>query len=345
MTINHSGEGVDPSENSAAAKMIGSSNAEASAWLGSVVANSFDAILSKTLDGIITSWNDGARALFGYDAEEVIGGSVTMLIPDDRLHEEDEILAKLRAGERVAHFETVRRAKDGRELLVELTISPVLDPTGTVIGASKIARDISGRRQLAEQQSLVLREMNHRIKNILSIVQGLIGVCLKTAGSADELAEDLRGRLIALDAAHGLILPNDGHFGTKSSATLKDVVEAVMAPYVATTVRTDIVDAQVGSHALTSLALILHELATNAVKYGALSARNGELTINSEMMAQEINLIWSESGVTPPKDAPEGFGTALQRAALRGLGATMERQWTNDGLEIRLSIPLDVLKR
>ena len=115
--------------------------------LSAIVDSSDDAIISKDLNGIITSWNKAAERLFGYSADEVVGKSVTILIPPDRLEEEPKILARLRRGERVDHFETVRRRKDGALLDISLTISPVRDSAGTIIGASKIARDISERKR------------------------------------------------------------------------------------------------------------------------------------------------------------------------------------------------------
>ena len=115
---------------------------DAGLWLSSVVDNSGDAILSKTLDGVITSWNAGAEKLFGFSAAEAIGQPITLIIPEDRLHEEAEIIGKLRAGERVDRFETVRRRSDGEPVHIEVTISPVRNAEGEIIGASKIARDI-----------------------------------------------------------------------------------------------------------------------------------------------------------------------------------------------------------
>src|SRR5688572_19778520 len=123
----------------------------ARALLAAVVDSADDAIISKTLTGQITSWNAAAERLFGYTAAEAVGQSVTLLIPEDRQQEEVMILARLREGGRVEHFETIRRAKDGRLIDISLTISPVRDDTGRIIGASKIARDISGRRRLDEE--------------------------------------------------------------------------------------------------------------------------------------------------------------------------------------------------
>lgn len=121
--------------------------AGANAWLAAIVQSSQDAIISKTLDGVVTSWNQAAQKLFGYTKEEMIGQSITKLIPDDRLDEEPLILARLRKGERVEHFETKRVTKSGKLLAISLTISPVRDSTGKIVGASKIARNITDEKE------------------------------------------------------------------------------------------------------------------------------------------------------------------------------------------------------
>jgi PAS domain S-box-containing protein len=132
--------------------------------LAAVVESSDDAIISKTLDGIITTWNKAAENMFGYSADEVIGRSIILLFPHDRVDEEQVILARLRRGERVESYETVRVAKDGRHLNVSLTVSPIRDATGKVIGASKIARDITERKRADE----ALRESDRRKDEFLA---------------------------------------------------------------------------------------------------------------------------------------------------------------------------------
>ena len=121
---------------------------EAAAHLAAIVTSAEDAIASKTLEGIVTSWNASAERMFGYTAQEMIGQPILLLFPPDRVNEEDMILARIRAGERLEHFETVRVTKDGRHLDVSLTISPMRDRAGTIIGASKIVRDITERKRL-----------------------------------------------------------------------------------------------------------------------------------------------------------------------------------------------------
>jgi PAS domain S-box-containing protein len=135
-------------------------------WLAAIIESSDDAIVSKTLDGRITSWNPGAQRLFGYLPAEVIGQSITVIIPPELHDEEAEVLARLRRGERVEHFETTRVAKDGRRIEVSLTVSPVRDEDGTIVGASKIARDISERRRVER----LLRDAERRKDEFLAVL-------------------------------------------------------------------------------------------------------------------------------------------------------------------------------
>jgi PAS domain S-box-containing protein len=130
--------------------------------LAAIVDSSDDAIVSKSLDGIISSWNKGAERMFGYTAEEAIGQHITLVVPADRYAEEADIIQHIRRGERVDHFQTIRRRKDGTLLDVSLTISPIRDPSGTVVGASKVARDITSQKQ-AEK---ALRESEQRLRTI-----------------------------------------------------------------------------------------------------------------------------------------------------------------------------------
>jgi PAS domain S-box-containing protein len=130
---------------------------ETNALLAAIIESSDDAIVSKTLDGIIQSWNRAAEVMFGYTAAEATGHHITLIIPPELRHEEDEILAKLRRGERIAHYETIRRTKDGRDLNISLTVSPIRDASGRVIGASKVARDITERKSLERDRERLLQ--------------------------------------------------------------------------------------------------------------------------------------------------------------------------------------------
>jgi PAS domain S-box-containing protein len=139
---------------------------EAQARLAAIVESSQDAIISKTLQGVIQTWNSGAERLFGYRAEEAVGRSITLIIPRDRHSEETEILARIARGERIEHYETIRVAKDGREIEISLTISPVRDADGTIIGASKVARDVTERRQALQ----ALKDADRRKDEFLALL-------------------------------------------------------------------------------------------------------------------------------------------------------------------------------
>jgi len=130
--------------------------------LAAIVQSSDDAIVSKTLNGIVTSWNPAAERLFGYTAEEMIGRSITTIIPRERLGEEDEVLSRVRAGVGVDHFETVRQRKDGSFVEISLTVSPIRNARGTIIGASKICRDVTERNRLLEIRRRELETENRR---------------------------------------------------------------------------------------------------------------------------------------------------------------------------------------
>jgi PAS domain S-box-containing protein len=160
--------------------------------LASIVESSDDAIVSKDLNGIITTWNRGAERIFGYKAEEIIGKPVTILMPPDRVNEEPGILARIRKGEQIDHYETVRRHKDGRLLDISLTVSPVKDQSGRVIGASKIARDITERRHA----DAALRDSERRLQDLLAAIPAAI-YTTDAAGKItyyNEAAVELAGR-------------------------------------------------------------------------------------------------------------------------------------------------------
>jgi len=165
-------------------------------WLASIVESSDDAIVSKNLDGVITSWNISAERIFGYSASEAIGQPITLVIPQDRRSEEREILTRLRRGERIDHFETVRQRKNGSLIVVSLTVSPVKDANGKVVGASKIARDITEQKKNQELIVTLAREAEHRSKNLLA--NAMATVNLSQSSSPEGLKEIIAGRIQAL---------------------------------------------------------------------------------------------------------------------------------------------------
>ncbi|UXN74846.1 PAS domain S-box protein [Devosia sp. A8/3-2] len=144
------------------------------ARLAAIIDSSFDAIISKDLNSVITSWNIAAQRMFGYTSREAVGRSILMLIPEHLRSEETDIISRIRNGERVESYDTTRLRKDGSTIYVSITVSPIKDADGTIIGASKIARDVSRARESEQRIRLLLREVNHRMKNQFAVILSII---------------------------------------------------------------------------------------------------------------------------------------------------------------------------
>jgi PAS domain S-box-containing protein len=319
---------------------------QATQQLAAIVVSSDDAIVSKDLNGVITSWNRGAEQLFGYSAEEAIGKSVTILIPEELQDEEPKILARVRRGERIDHYETVRRRKDGSLIEISLTVSPIKGDNGSIVGASKVARDITDRRRAREQEHLLLREMNHRVKNLFSLAGSIVSLSARSAKTPQELARSVGDRLAALARAHDLTLTNNAGAAasTENAATLHSLIKTVVSPYEDKDKARIVIsgaDVPLSPDAVSALALLVHEFTTNAAKYGSLSVPEGRIAVRILTDGSRLILIWEE------RDGPqlkaqrgdEGFGSVMTRAAAEGqLGGTISHHWASEGLTIRLSI-------
>jgi PAS domain S-box-containing protein len=310
--------------------------------LASIVESSDDAIVSKDLNGVIVSWNRGAERLFGYVADEVIGKSVAILIPQDRMNEEPGILERIRRGERIEHYETVRRRKDGSLVEISLTVSPLIDSRGKIIGASKIARDITERKRAQAQQALLLNEMKHRVKNTLATVQAIATQTLRSV-SSDERGS-FAARIHALASAHDLLT-----LERWNRASLREVVSEVLRPFQESHRERFLIEGTEeifldASHSLT-MAMALHELATNAVKYGALSNRSGRVSVTWNVIngrpSNRLKLRWKERGgpaITPPKR--KGFGSRLIERAFGGEANAADFAFHAQGLTCTLELTL-----
>jgi PAS domain S-box-containing protein len=307
-----------------------------------IIENSDDAIISKNLDGIITSWNKGAERLFGYTAQEAIGRSIVMLMPPERVDEEPVIIARIRRGERVEHYDTVRRRKDGTLIDISLTVSPVKDADGRIIGASKIAHDITDRKRAEQQQQLLVGEIRHRIKNTLATVQAIARQTLQD--TPVEEREAFIARLMALANAHDLLT-----LERWNQAALRDVVDRALKPFQEKHSTRFLIrgpdDAWLDAQRASLLTMALHELGTNAVKYGSLSNSYGivrltwEIETNGE--AQKVKLAWRELGgplVVPPER--KGFGSFLIERALQGGGGKSTLEFNPNGLICTLEVGL-----
>jgi len=304
-------------------------------FLASTVENSDDAIVSKSLDGIITSWSKGAERVFGYAAEEAIGQPITIVIPKDRQNEEREILTHIRRGEGV-HFETVRQRKHGSLIAVSITVSPVKNAEGKIIGASKIARDITEQKRNQEQIVTLAREAEHRSKNLLAIVQA--AVHLSQSDTPQGLKSAIEGRIQALANVHSLFAQSRW-----IGAELSTIATQELAPYLQGSVsRARIEGPQVLLEPGTAqaIAVVLHELATNAAKYGALSGVEGQVTLDWSQAADGLlTLHWTEKG-GPPVKAParHGFGGRVIERMIGGLKGKAHFDWRPEGIVCEIII-------
>ncbi|MGB7179816.1 MAG: PAS domain S-box protein [Xanthobacteraceae bacterium] len=297
-------------------------------YVASIVESSDDAIVSKNLDGIITSWNRGAERIFGYTAEEAVGQPIMIVIPDDRQNEEHEILARIRRGERIDHFETLRQRRHGSLITVSLTVSPVKNAEGKIIGASKIARDITEQKRSQEQIATLAREAEHRSKNVLASVQAAVN--LSRADTPEGLKQAIEGRIRALANVHSLFVESRW-----IGAELSTIAAQELAPYAAKErVRIKGPPVLLEPNAAQAVAVTLHELATNAAKYGSLSGPSGGIELTWAHGAdRQLVLRWTETG-GPAVQVPtrQGFGSRVIDRMIRQIKGKTRFDWRPEGL-------------
>jgi len=303
-----------------------------SARLAAVVENSDDAIITKTLDGVITSWNPGAQRIFGYTAEEMIGKPVTTLIPDNHLDEEPAILERLRRGERIEHYETVRRRKNGELINVSLSVSPLKNSAGRIVGASKIARDIT-RQKRAEQALLEMDQrkdefiatLAHELRNPLAPIRQ--AALLSSSPGATESQKRWSHEVINRQVQHMSLLLDD-------LLDISRITRGTLSLRLATTELSNIVDAAVETarpsldgknHALTidlppvpvqfsadplRLSQVLSNLLTNAAKY---TDAGGRIALRGSADRESIEITVTDSGIGISPEAMPGIFTMFSQ--------------------------------
>jgi PAS domain S-box-containing protein len=305
-------------------------------WSASIVESSDDAIVSKNLDGVINSWNKGAERVFGFTAEEAVGQPITIVIPQDRWDEERSILNRIRRGERIDHFETIRQRKHGGLIVVSLTVSPVRNAEGNIVGASKIARDITEQKRNQEQIATLAREAEHRSKNMLANVQAIVN--LSQADTLEAQKAVIEGRIRALANVHSLFVETRW-----IGAELSTIATQELAPYMVTDktrVRIEGPQVLLEPAAAQAVAVTLHELATNAAKYGALSAAQGRVELKWTHEGEEqLKLRWTESG-GPDVQVPtrRGFGRRIMEQMIAQLKGTTRFDWRREGLVCEITL-------
>jgi PAS domain S-box-containing protein len=292
--------------------------------LAAIVESSDDAIVSKNLDGIVTSWNQGAERLFGYSSDEMIGKPISTVIPKERMEEEYSILARVRRGERVDHFDTIRHHKNGSRIAISLTVSPIRNAAGTIIGASKIARNISDRKENEQRIRMLMLEVNHRVKNQFAVILSMVRETNKHTSNSAEFEAQLRERIMALSRSQDLLVR-----GEWRGATLHDLIADQAIPFGSDgRIRVIGEPLVLSAPAVQALGMALHELATNSAKHGSLSGPRGQITIEWNISAEKtpmFQLTWREmDGPAVGEITRGGFGkVVLERvvpASLNGVG-------------------------
>jgi PAS domain S-box-containing protein len=319
--------------------------------LAAIVESSDDAIISKTLESVISTWNHGAERMFGYTAEEVIGKSVTLLIPPNQIDEEPAILQKLRRGERIDHYETVRMRKDGTLLDVSLTVSPIKDLDGTIIGASKIARDITQRKRTEEalRQEIAIREraeaalreadrrkdeflatLAHELRNPLASIRQ--AALISKAPTATEAQKRWSSEVISRQVQHMSLLLEDlldiSRITRRTLELRTQMVELADVVHAAVEAARPAIDAKRHVFAIElppepvhfvadplRLAQVLSNLLTNAAKY---TDPVGKLQLRASCAAETITISVVDTGVGLAPDAITNvFGMFSQVASSR----------------------------
>jgi PAS domain S-box-containing protein len=302
--------------------------------LAAIVESSDDAIVSKNLDGIIINWNTGAQRVFGYTAAEAVGQPITIVIPADRESEEREILTRIRRGERIDHFETIRQRKDGTLIVVSLSVSPVRNAEGQIVGASKIARDITEQKRSQEQIATLAREAEHRSKNLLATVQATVR--LSQSETPDGLKRAIEGRIQSLANVHSLFVKTRW-----IGADLSTIATQELAPYFEKNhVRIDGPPVVLEPDVAQIAAVTLHELATNAAKYGALAVLDGQVDLTWSHDADGLlRLCWTESnGPKVQQPTHKGFGGRITEQMIAQRSGTTHFDWRADGLVCEITL-------
>lgn len=320
----------------------------ADAYLAAIVDSSYDAIVSKDLNSVITTWNKAAERLFGYTAEEAIGQSVMMLIPEDRRDEETEIISRIRRGEAMPSFETVRVRAGGVRFTVSVTVSPIRDSSGEIVGASTISRDITASKESERRIRFLMREVNHRVKNQFAVILSMVRETGRRTDDPQEFEQRVRDRIMALSRSHDLLVNSDW-----AGASLEELVEEHLKPFGhESQITIDGPMLILGPNAVQHIGMALHELGTNSAKYGALSSDQGRLHVRwsfvpRDVGASDLRFEWRETFLPRETErrsdpARRGFGTVvLQRVTPQSLGghSTVERE--SDHVSWTLEAPLD----
>ena len=312
------------------------------ARLASIAAAALEALIGVDRNGTIETWNRAATLLLGYEADEIIGQPMSLLVPVDLRVSHDAMLRRVLDGRTVTHFDSDRRHKDGRNIPVSMSLAPILDLQGRVTGLVEAAHDISDRREWDRRQSLMSRELMHRVKNSLAVLQAIVRSTLRTTPDPRVFAEVFTGRLTSMAAAQDIV--TDGEWKGADLERLARHQLAVHCSGDIPRIRMSGPPVQLPPDAAVPVGLALHELGTNAAKYGSLSAPDGTVDFSwssgvDSKKRPTLHMEWREIGgptVSPPQT--QGFGGVLID---RGIGgAVVKRDFEPTGLVCVIDVVL-----
>jgi PAS domain S-box-containing protein len=316
---------------------------ETASELDAIVSYSGDAIVSFALDGTIRTWNIGAERLFGYSAEEAIGRPLSILVPPDKNDEPATYFPRSSSGE-LLQFETVRVGKNNRRIDVSVSTGPIRSASGRIIGVSSIFHDIRDRKQREDHIHLVMRELSHRANNLLAVIHAIARRTAKQTTTIEEFERRFSARLQALAHSHEILVRGDWH-----GAQLGELIKSQLSPFadVSHRIQSEGPEIMLSPRAVEQIGIALHELATNAIKHGALSTADGSVRVHWKFERDEddkdeqLRISWQESGgprVATPTH--EGFGfLVLRRIVPAALNGRAEFEFLPNGINWTLTVP------
>jgi PAS domain S-box-containing protein len=318
---------------------------EVDARLAAIVNSAADAIISLSgQDGRIMTWNGGAEALFGYTDAEAVGQTIQLIVPPE--DQEGPLYRRALSGETIRDREALRMAKDGQRIPVSISMTRMLAADGRVIGVSVILRDLRERHAANQQQKLLMREIDHRAKNVMAVVRSLVQLSPKHDPVA--FARAIEGRIAAMARAHSL-LARDRWEG----ASLRELAEEELGGRDgaggAKQIELGGPNLILRPDAVQPLSMVLHELVTNSVKYGALSRQEGRVTLHWSLepdaatpgIMPDVLMVWTERGGPPIESPPKrkGFGSRLIEISVQHqLRGRVALEWEREGLVARIRI-------
>jgi len=327
---------------------------EVRARLAAIVESSVDAIVGITMERTVVSWNRAAERLFGYPAGEAIGSPISIVMPPDRVHEENQIIDRLKRDEYIDHFETVQRRKDGQEFPVSLTISPIKDATGKIIGASKSVRDISDKKRAEEQiqaslreKEVLLREIHHRVKNNLQVIYSLLRLQSKlvTDPKASALFKDSQARVKAMALVHETLWQSKNLSRIDMSEYSRTLTRRLFESYGISSdtlgLNLNIAPVSFSMETAVSCGQLINELVSNCLKHAFPNGRTGDVTVELLSNGNDTYLLTvSDNGVGLPPDfevgKAESLGWQLVPMLVEQLNGTFELQ-ESAGTTVRLT--------